>query len=258
MTSRIPALVLGCATLLTMAAHAQQDTAPALSEELRRLGEAATALDHSLPGFTCEESVVSREMHGDKVHHSVSLVLTLRAQRAADGSLQETFAITQVNGQPFSTGHFAMPVFVSGGFDKAMRYFAPAQQACYRYSLAPSRIDFTGISDANHAPPCDNAGIAGFAQLDAAGNVTHLERHANAAIAKNQRMAEFAAVDFAKIMLNGREYQLSRHLYSEVPKGRNLTTFTADYNHCKLYTATVTIRPGPDSSPGETPDSLPH
>ena len=246
MTSRIPALVLGCATLLTMAAHAQQDTAPALSEELRRLGEAATALDHSLPGIPRVTRLVR------------ALVLTLRAQRAADGSLQETFAITQVNGQPFSTGHFAMPVFVSGGFDKAMRYFAPAQQACYRYSLAPSRIDFTGISDANHAPPCDNAGIAGFAQLDAAGNVTHLERHANAAIAKNQRMAEFAAVDFAKIMLNGREYQLSRHLYSEVPKGRNLTTFTADYNHCKLYTSTVTIRPGPDSSPGETPDSLPH
>jgi hypothetical protein len=251
-------LALVCATLLATVAHAQQSAATPtdLAHVLQRLGEAATALDRSLPGFTCEESVISRELHGDKVHRSVSLVMTLRAQRAADGSLQEAFAITKVDGKPFTTGHFAMPVFVSGGFDKAMRYFAPAEQACYRYSLAPGRIDFTGISDAKHTPVCDNAGLAGFAQLDAAGNVTHLERHANAEIAKNQRMAEFAAVDFAQVTLNGQSYQLASHLYSEVPKGRRLTTFAADYNHCKLFTATVTIHSS--SPPGETPDSLPH
>jgi hypothetical protein len=258
MAGRKTALALG-SLLLTICARAQQG-APDLAQELQRLGEAAAALDRSLPGFSCEENVVSRELHGDKVHRSVSLGMKLRAERAADGRLQEAFSITQVDGKPFTTGHFAMPVFVSGGFDKAMRYFAPAEQACYRYSLGAGRIEFTGISDAKHTPPCQNAGLSGFAQLDAAGNVTHLERRADAEIAKNQRMAEFAAVDFAQVTLNGRVYQLARHLYSEVPKGRNLTTFTADYTGCKLFTATVTIRPGPDSEGvhDAPPETLPH
>ena len=260
MARRIAALALGCAALLAMAAHAQQGPAATkgldLAQELQRLGEAASALEHALPNFTCQESVVSREMNGTKVKQSTKFVATLRAQRAADGSLSESFAITELNGEPFSTGHFHLPVFVSGGFDQAMRYFTPQKQVCYRYALSPGRIDFETRGDAPGPPLCKEKDLRGFALLDPEGNVTHLERRVAPVAALADREANFAAVDFAPATLNGRTYQLSRHLYAEMPMRGRPTTFSADYNGCKLFTATVTISPAPPD--GETPDSLPH
>jgi hypothetical protein len=258
MPGRIPALALGCAALLALRAVAQQPAAPNLQQELQRLGEAAAALDRTLPGFTCEESAVSSELRGGKVHHSVTFIATLRATRAADGKLNESISITQVNGKPFSTGHFALPVFVSGGFDKAMRYFAPEQQACYRYVLSPGRIDFETFSGSPGPPLCKERYLQGFALLNAEGNVTHLERRVAPEAALATHEADYATVDFATVTLNAHTFQLSRHLYAEMPIHNRPTTFAADYTGCKLFTATVTISPGPPPDSGVTPETLPH
>jgi hypothetical protein len=260
MAGPIRLLALGCAALLPAAACAQQGPTMNLPGELQRLGEAATTLEHMLPNFTCQEHAVSRALKGKKVIMTTQFVSTLRAQREADGTLKESFTVSEVNGKPFTSGTFHLPVFVSGGFDQAMRYFAPENQHCYRYALSVGRIDFATLPAAPGLPQCKEKDLQGYALLDAEGNVTYLERHVAPETAVAVHEANFAAVDFAAITLNERTYQLSRHLYAEMPMHNRPTTFTADYTDCKLFTATVTIRPGPDSDPvhDAPPDSLPH
>jgi hypothetical protein len=237
------ALTLCCVLFLPSNAAAQQDAAPTLKQELQRLGAAASALDHSLPSFTCEETVVSQRLHGKKVEQQTNFTATLRAKRAADGTLAESYWLTTLNGHPFSAGSFSLPVYVTGGFDRAMIYFLPSLQACYRYKLSPGRIDFETAPDIASHPNCKNEGMHGFAQLDADGNVTHLERRVSPQGAKDLRLAPFAAFDFANVDLSGRTYRLSHHLLSEIPQGRSTGRFDATYTDCHLYTATVTLGP---------------
>jgi hypothetical protein len=264
MAGRIPALALSIVALLTAVARAQQAPSPTLAQELQRLGEAATTLEHALPNFTCQEKAISRALKGKKVTMTTEFVSTLRAQRGADGSLDESFAPTEVNGKPFTTGSFRLPVYISGGFDRAMRYFAPAQQVCYRYSLSPGRIDFAAIDDPALSASCKEATTRGFALLDAEGNVTRVERRVEPEAAQARHEATYAVVDFAAVTLNGRTYRLSQHLYAEMPMFHHPTTFTADYTDCKLFTATVTLHTVPDSAPDSDavhdarPESLPH
>jgi hypothetical protein len=250
------------------AAMAQEAPALDLKGELQRLGEAATTLEHTLPNFTCQEKAISRALKGKKVTMTTEFVSTLRAQRAADGSLDESFSFSEVNGKPFTNGTFRLPVYVSGGFDKAMRYFAPTLQVCYRYSLSPGRIDFAAINDPPGQPQCKEKDLQGFALLDAEGNATHVERRVAPEAAQAVHEATYAAVDFAAVALNGRTYWLSQHLYAEMPMFHHPTTFSADYTDCKLFTATVTLHSVPDSgpdsghgsvpAPNAPPDSLPH
>jgi hypothetical protein len=234
------ALAVSCAAL--PGASAQQPDSLNLQQELLRLGEAATELEHTLPSFTCQESALSQQLKNGKVLQGVQFVATLRAQRGADGKLDESITITSVNGQPFTNGHFHLPVFVSGGFDRMMRYFAPEEQACYRYSLAPGRINFQALPGPD-TPTCKDSGTVGFALLDAAGNATRVERRVDQAMAKPRKEAIYAAADIAPIELNGHSYRLAHHLYAEMPAGKEVGAFTADYAACKLFTATVTISP---------------
>jgi hypothetical protein len=241
------ALALGCSAVL--ASPAQQPSPPDLRQELQLLGDAATSLQHALPSFTCREDALSQMLKGKKVTQGVPFVATLRAQRTANGTLDESISITSVNGKPFTNGHFHLPVFVRGGFDQMMRYFAPGQQACYRYSLTPGRVNFVSIPGADPLL-CKDSGTTGFALLDAKGNATHIERRMDPAMARAHRAATYAADDFAPIELNGHTYRLARHLYAELPIGSDTGAFTADYTACKLFTATVTIGTAPsDDAP---------
>lgn len=246
-------LAISCAAL--SGASAQQPGSLSLQQELQRLGAAATELEHALPSFTCQESALSQELKGGKVLQGVQFIATLRAQRGADGKLDESISITNVNGQPFTNGHFHLPLFVRGGFDQMMRYFAPDNQACYSYTLVPGRINFQSLPGADpHL--CKDSGTTGFALLDTAGNATRIERRVDPAMAKAHHAADYAADDIAPIELNGRTYRLAHHLYAEMPVGNHVGAFTADYTACKLFTATVTISPATpvDGAPAAPPE----
>ena len=249
------ALALGCAISLSGSLSAQQASDQALRQELQLLGEAATTLEHALPGFTCQEKALSQKLRGKKVLQGTQFVATLRAQRTANGSLDESISITSVNGQPFTNGHFHMPLFVRGGFDQMMRYFAPDNQACYSYTLVPGRINFQSLPGADpHL--CKDSGTTGFALLDTASNATRIERRVDPAMAKAHHAADYAADDIAPIELNGHTYRLAHHLYAEMPVGNHVGAFTADYTACKLFTATVTISPATpvDGAPAPPPE----
>jgi hypothetical protein len=244
------ALCLCSVAFLRSSATAQQDVP--LQQELQRLGAAATALDHTLPSFTCEEAVLSQRLHGKKLQQQTSFTATIRARRSADGTLDESYALTTLNGNPFTGGGFSLPVYVRGGFDRAMLYFLPSLQACYRYRLSPGRIAFETAPDAASNATCKNQGMRGFALLDAAGNVTHLERRVSPKATVELHLANFAAFDFASVDLDGHTFRLSHHLLAEIQRGRTTGRFDATYTHCHLYTATVTLGPATELPPPDT------
>jgi hypothetical protein len=237
-------LVLLCGAACSRLLAAQQPTTlqpTTLQSVLQRLGEQALLLQHSLPSLTCMESVVSQEFRHNMVARSVDFTASLRAVRGSDGEIRENYEFKTLRGQPFTAGGFVMPTYVTGGFTRALRYFAPDQQPCYRYKLKGNRIDFETAPDPPEA--CHTRGTSGFALLDDQGNVTHLERHVAGRYAEEYHQVPFAALDLSPLTLNGVTYLMTRHLYSEEPNSGFIDRFEAEYTDCKLFAATVTIGP---------------
>jgi hypothetical protein len=239
------ALMLGAALWppLRLAGQQSGGETPALKQELGRLGAAAVELEHSLPSLTCQETGKSEFLVGGKTKKRDEFTATLRAKRDSDGALDETFEVTKLNGKSSTRRDFRFPFYVSGGFDRAMRYFAPMQQACYRYSLGPGRIDFVTAADVALHPQCVDEGMRGFALLDAQGNVLHVERTVSSKEAQERGIAPFASIDFGDVELNGTMFRLSRHMLSQSTQGRFGLRFDATYSDCRMFTATVKIGP---------------
>jgi hypothetical protein len=240
--------MLICMAVAPCCLAAQQADRPAalqtpttLESALQRLGEQAVLLQRSLPSLTCMESVVSQEFRHNMVARSVDFTASLRAVRGNDGEIRESYEFKTLRGQPFNAGGFVMPTYVTGGFTRALRYFSPDQQACYRYKLKGNRIDFE--TAANLPEACHTRSTVGFALLDEDGNITHLERRLANRYADEYHQVPFAALDLAPLTLNGVTYTMTRHLYAEQPNGGSIDRFEAEYTDCKLFTATVTIGP---------------
>ncbi len=243
-------LILICAGSTLGLLAAQQATpqkAGPLESALQRLGEQAVLLQHSLPSLTCMESVVSQEFRHNMVARSVDFTASLRAVRGNDGEIRESYEFKTLRGQPFTGGGFVMPTYVTGGFTRALRYFSPDQQPCYRYKLNGNRIDFE--TAANLPEACHTRSTVGFALLDEGGNITHLERRLANRYADEYHQVPFAALDLTPLTLNGVTYLMTRHLYAEQTNGGSIDRFEATYTDCRLFSATVTI--GPATLPAE-------
>ena len=227
-----------------------QENDPALKTELMKLGAAADELDKALPSFTCKETGASEVRQPHKKVKSISFVATLRARRTNEsGAHNETFTLTELKGEPYS-GAYTFPFYVSGGFDKGMRYFAPRLQGCYEYALLPGKIEFATRPDAGEHPPCRDEKVQGFALLDKDGNVTHLERRVPMDVSDAYRLAPFTAIDFGPVELNGETFRLAQHMVAEHGYEHTTTRFEVAYSECKLFQVTVTIGPA-TSVPGE-------
>jgi len=226
-----------------------------LAQELERLGAAAESLEHALPSFTCQQTAMSEYVVKGKAKEHDEFTATMRAKSASDGTLAETFEVTRLNGRPFSGNSFRFPFYVSGGFDRAMRYFTPEKQACYRYTLSPGRIDFETAADVAAHTQCTDEGLHGFALLDADGNVSHLERTVTSKAEKERGLAPFASIDFGTVELDGKTFRLSRHLFSESVQGRFALRFETTYSECRRFTVTVKIGPPIEAQPDGAPPS---
>lgn len=238
---QILALVLGAMVYGEKGRAQAADSA--LARELAKLGAAAEELDKALPSFTCKETGVSEVRRGRKTIREIKFSANLRAHRVNEaGTHNETFNLTELNGQPY-TGAYAFPLYVSGGFDKGMRYFAPRLQACYTYALLPGRIDFATAADVAQHPQCRDEQIQGFALLDQEGNVTHVERRVPVELANATRLAPFSAIDFGPVDLDGRIFRLSRHMVSEHVYEHTIARFEVTYSDCKLFVVTVKLLP---------------
>jgi len=196
--------------------------------------------------------VLSQALEGGKkpkVRQQVRFMAEVRVERRGDGELHETFEPADWAGILMQSHGAGIPYYVSGGFQRALDYFDPAKAACYRFAPDPkvaNRIDFSAAPDAlRHAECRDETGLNGFALLDAAGEVVHVERTVPDAVSRRTNLAPFVALDLAPVVLNGRTYRLSSRVVSDGRPGRLYGHFEANYSACRLFHATVTIKPTP-------------
>ncbi len=214
-----------------------------LQADLQRLAAAAQAQLLSLPSFTCQETALSEVLREGRVIMKVKVRGTVRVLRKPNGVFDETFTYKRFHLLIFPT---VLPYYVRGGFDSALTYFLPSAQGCYRYTLSPDpgRIDFVSRTNPDPGYGCKDHGLTGFALLDAAGDVTHIERTIPEAVARPLKLTPFAAVDLGPVDLNGQVYLLSQHITATDTLGYyGQGHFEATYSGCKLFTATVTIGP---------------
>jgi len=241
--------LIAAALLLATTAHAQSAN-DRLDTALTRAAAAAAALRSNLPSFTCKEDVLSEELEGTKkpkLRHRVTFTADIRVERRADGELHETFEPASWAAILAQSGGVGIPFYVSGGFQRALDYFDPVRAACYRFTLPnPNRIDFSAAPDALQHPACkDETGLHGFALLDPAGDIIHLERTVPEAVSRRTTLAPFVAIDLAPTVLNGQTYRLSSRVVSDGRPGPTHGHFEATYTACRLFHATVTIEPIP-------------
>jgi hypothetical protein len=184
-----------------------------------------------------------------KVRQQARFTAEVRVERRSDGELQENFEPVSWAAILTESPGAGIPYYVSGGFQRALDYFDPAKAACYRFKLdakVGNRIDFSAAPDALRHTECrDETGLNGFALLDAAGEVVHVERTVPEAVSRRTNLAPFVAIDLAPVVLNGRTYRLSSRVVSDGRPGRLHGHFEASYSGCRLFHATVTIKPGP-------------
>jgi hypothetical protein len=235
----------------TLSAQSPSDDAR-LQTVLARATQAEADLNASLPSFTCKEDVLSDEIDGSKKHkliRHVAFTADIRVERRADGELHETFEPASWASILTQSRGIGIPYYVSGGFQRALTYFDPAQSACYRFALTANRLDFAAATDALRYPACkDETGLTGFALLDPAGDIVHLERTVPEQLSRRTALTPFAAIDLAPTTLNGHTYRLSTRVLSDGPGETHHQPhghFEATYSACRLFHTTVTIEPNP-------------
>ena len=244
------------ATLLFAASLSAQQTpsptnspphSPQLQAELDHLGTTAKAQILSLPSFTCQEIATSQLIRDQRVRTNVKVQGTVRVIREPGGNLEETYTYKRPFHLLFIPAR--LPYFVSGGFDSALSYFLPPAQACYQYTLSPRRIDFTTRTGVVPGHICRSRGLKGFALLNAAGDVTHIQRTLPEDVARSLKITAFAAVDLAPVNLNGHVYLLSQHIIATQPLDNGEGYFEATYTNCHRFTSTVTLGPASEINP---------
>ena len=120
------------------------------------------------------------------------------------------------------------------------------------------RIDFDSPPGKIGRPLCAEAGEPrGFALLDEAGNVTHVERQVPTELARQYHIVDFSSVDFVSTELDGKMYPLSAKVVAEVAKDGATLHFEAAYTGCHLFKATSTILPDVTPVP-ESETAQPH
>lgn len=247
-TLRVPlafAFLLACAPL-----RAQQGDA--LETRLRILSAAAQRLEKNLPAFSCLETFTSQELRRGKIKRQVTGSGELRVQPADGGKLDEDFELTDLNGRP-AHGFPRAPIFVEGGFQNALKLFAPSDQRCFLFQLQGDRLDFSSRVDAL-GPPCDSrTGVTGFALFAPSGNLTHIESHVAGENAARRNIVPYAALDLSPVELGGTTYLLSTHVIAEKQLDKAVLHWEANYTGCRLYH--VTIKIGPATPASEVPDT---
>ncbi|MDP9039218.1 MAG: hypothetical protein M3O02_08095 [Acidobacteriota bacterium] len=237
-------LLLAGAALLAARAQAQAPSPPrnsTLQQRLAQLATAASDLETRLPNFACRETLLSQERRGDKLKNEVRAAGDLRIERAAGGNLVEHLQGTERNGKPFSGPSLKLPIFLFGGFKNVLDYFLPQVQPCFVFNLSGDRVDFETAPHADPGACSRQLGTSGFALLDPAGDITHLERHVQDAAARARNAAPYVATDLEQVDLGGRSFYLARHVLADVSVGPSQLHWDATYSSCRLFHVSVTL-----------------
>lgn len=207
---------------------------------LARMAEISAAYRAALPSFSCEETVRSSRKFGGKVD-AAEFRATIRVVVGPDGVMSEDSRIAEFDGKPVvDASQVSVPFQVDGGFRRGVPlYFAQENQRCFQYKLRADRIEFKSMGGC-----VEPKGVKGVAYLDAAGELVRgvTEREERVALAAG--LTTKTDVTYGPVVLNGGTFRLPVAMRAESDAPGWKKVFEAKYEGCRLYTTSVTLRPG--------------
>jgi hypothetical protein len=250
------AFLLACSGV-AIAQVQQQDSA--LDKLLSRVEANTEQYKASVPSFLCDEHIVSQELRDGKLKHETTVDALFRVNRSASqaGNLDESREVKAIDGKPSSGGKINMPISFTGGFSRALAKFLSADhRQCFDYqpdlthatSPGSEAFTFTAREAALKEAACTSiqSGTTGKFVIDSAtSEVSHIERTVPYPVGKDRSVLGTAAVDFAPVTLNGKNFWLPSVISAsttETPK-TDAFRFTAHYSNYHRFAASSTILP---------------
>lgn len=254
-------------------ASAQQAHAPSLDELLRKLEANLDRYDASVPGFFCDEHVVSNVFpatgHPGTVTDSVFRLKRV-VQSGGKVALVESRDVKTVNGKPATSHDIDGPTIVNGAFEGGLAVVSESQKACMDYSLERAKrgdpkgvyvVRFNSVLTPQNSAGCllqeDGKGRAFIDPVSM--QTTHVElttpRHtiAKANYYSSATMGErVLSVDYAPVELGGQTFWMPATISSTVTSGRGtyhsvVWTYTATYKNFHKLEVTSRIIPSGDT-----------
>jgi hypothetical protein len=254
--------------LLAAICPASSAQEPAPPDLIDHLVANAAFYSATLPSISATEVIESQGSYLI-LHKTVRARGLMRVHRnPANGEIDESRQINEVDGKPLSPGHNpGLPWTLYGGFGKFQElFFTPAHRVCYKFTLLPEpgpagtqQIDIAEIPAIAVTPGCTERGITGRAGVDPkTRQLVYLERTVPNAVAFRNRLAPYASVELAPTKIGDETYWLPAVVISTVVDGKSRAKFTAHYSDYHRYTGSITILPGvnevePPPAPAKPP-----
>lgn len=250
-------------------AAAQQVKPPTLDEILQKLEANLDRYDVDVPGFFCDEHVVSTVFpaagHPYTVTDSVFRLKRV-AQSGGKVALAESRDIKTANGKAAAAKDIDGPTILSGAFEGGLAVVSESQTGCMDYSLERSRrsdpkgayvVRFSSVLTPQNSAGCllQEEG-KGRAFIDPASmQITRLElttpRHtiAEASYYSSATVGDrVVTVDYAPVVLEGKTFWMPATISSTVTSGRGtfhatVWSYTATYKNFHKLEVTSRIVP---------------
>jgi hypothetical protein len=213
----------------------------------------------TVPSFTCNEHIVSQELHLGQLKRetNVDAVFTVTRSAANNDTFEESRELKTINGKPATKNKMTLPLSFSGGFSGALtKFLSRDHQSCFEYAVdtsAPSpqgteAFTFIARTAAAREPSCASIqpDTTGKFTVDMASmQVTHIERTVPNPVGRDQTVLGTAAVDYQAVTLNGKSFWLPATItaFTTETSKTDSVRFTAHYSDYHRFAATSTILP---------------
>jgi hypothetical protein len=237
--SAAAAVVTFLGVLALPPALSMQKRTPTLDEVLQALETNLQNYDRNIPGFFCDEHVVSQIFPGTRRDITVTDSV-FRLKRVVDSdhatSFVESREVKSVNSGPAGSSTADPPALLDGAFEGALAVVSASQQACMRYDLKRNHgayiVEFKTRVDVPRKSDCLLQEKAhGRAYVDAVSmQITRLELTTPHHMIKDDAQSGWSdplkgewvlAVDYASVLLDDKSFWMPATITSRVTSDPN-------------------------------------
>jgi hypothetical protein len=259
------------ALLLAVVPCEAQQTALTVDAVLTRVRENVAEFQKSIPGFACDESVLSQHLEGNKVKDEMSADSSFEMKPiGADGRLRESRHVKLVDGKvPKDPQKVSLPYTYSGGYADVIHF---SESQCDDFHLQASTNVSTPIilvsspkpASASQPTHCASLAHSIKATIDPQTfQVLRLEtitqditvdlgfRGHFIAFPTSRNNVLATSIDYAPVELGGKTYWLTKTVvndFTDKTKPVHLH-FEAHYSNYHRFAATSTIQPSQSIAP---------
>jgi hypothetical protein len=253
--------------LATTSSASGQQSVPKIDDLLSRVRENIVDYVSTLPGFSCDESVVSQRLDGQKIKDEMRIESSFRMAKSADSqSSNETRTVNLVNGRAPKGQKVAPPYSFNGGFANVLQFI---NDPCLHKSLdkpqSDGRLVLVGTSEeaSTNSHNCTGSNREVYLTIDPdTFQVLRLELRVHDVAMKIPAIAHMlfipmpsshnlmrTLVTYVPITFGDKTFMLPHtveNTISDTTKPLSLRYY-AQYSNCRRFAATVTVEP--DSTP---------